>query len=311
MPLGPVPTESVESDDDDFQDEDILTGERVAAEQDKFKLETRQLMREYFPQGNFDNPTYHQRLRLGSCKIRHTYFASFRTLRMTRLLHMQNKLIEYELMKRDWTEKDHQQVETLLREYTQAQKDYMWTGKQEWLYRSGKKHQSHMLEMIKYFPDNPMYKTGNGFSGNPMRFYKLNSGLPKSSNLPDPLRRGLKTTLGKILPERLITTAEEQNYKKHWRLLHSQPPMTISPFIDKLARFLIAIIAGATLVVPMLIMIFDKSETKNIITVSAAVAIFSLVLSFGIRTTNAETFVGTATYAAVLVVFLGANSDKE
>jgi hypothetical protein len=36
--------------------------------------------------------------------------------------------------------------------------------------------------------------------------------------------------------------------------------------------------------------------------------VFSLVLSLGIRVSNVETLVATATYAAVLVVFVGTSS---
>lgn len=58
----------------------------------------------------------------------------------------------------------------------------------------------------------------------------------------------------------------------------------------------------------MVIMILNPSETKSVVTVSMAVVIFALVLSFGIKVSNVETLVSTATYAAVLVVFVGTSS---
>lgn len=82
----------------------------------------------------------------------------------------------------------------------------------------------------------------------------------------------------------------------------------MSAFVDRLARFVIAFAGGVFLVVPMIIMTLRPSETKSLVTVSVAVVIFSLILAFGIRVSNVETVVSTATYAAVLVVFVGTSS---
>lgn len=64
------------------------------------------------------------------------------------------------------------------------------------------------------------------------------------------------------------------------------------------------------MVIPMLIMSFDQSDVKSLITVSASVGLFGLVVSLGIRVTSIETLVATATYAAVLVVFVGSTSGN-
>jgi len=82
-------------------------------------------------------------------------------------------------------------------------------------------------------------------------------------------------------------------------------PKTYSPFLDALARFIIAAGGGASLIIPMLIMSFDASRTKSLITVSVAVVLFALSLSLGFATDNKDTLTTTATYAAVLVVFVG------
>lgn len=60
----------------------------------------------------------------------------------------------------------------------------------------------------------------------------------------------------------------------------------------------------------MLIMSFDQSQTKSLIVISSAVVIFGLVVSLGIRVSSIETLVATATYAAVLVVFLGSTTGN-
>ena len=87
------------------------------------------------------------------------------------------------------------------------------------------------------------------------------------------------------------------------------PPQNVSPFVDKLTRFIIAFTGGAALVVPMLIMSLPSiHRTKSLITVSLAVTLFAAMMSVGIRASNSETLVATATYAAVLVVFVGTSS---
>ena len=91
--------------------------------------------------------------------------------------------------------------------------------------------------------------------------------------------------------------------------LRDEPPQNVSPFVDKLARFIIAFTGGAALVVPMLIMSLPSiHKTKSLTTVSLAVTLFAAMMSVAMRATNTETLVATATYAAVLIVFVGTSS---
>jgi hypothetical protein len=54
------------------------------------------------------------------------------------------------------------------------------------------------------------------------------------------------------------------------------------------------------LVGPLLNVSRNPTTTKSLVTVSVAVLLFVLLLSFEIRLSNVETLVATATYAAVL-----------
>ena len=111
-----------------------------------------------------------------------------------------------------------------------------------------------------------------------------------------------------VLPRRLTYTKAEMNVHFN-EYLRGDPPWTVSPFVDKATRFIIAFTGGASLVVPMLIMSLPSTnKTKSLITVSIAVTLFAVLLSMGVRASNAETLVATATYAAVLVVFVGTSS---
>jgi hypothetical protein len=82
----------------------------------------------------------------------------------------------------------------------------------------------------------------------------------------------------------------------------------ISPFVDRLARIIYASCAGLALITPMLIMAINTSKTKSIITASVSILLFAIGASLGVKLPNTEIFIATATYAAVLVVFLGVTS---
>jgi hypothetical protein len=89
-----------------------------------------------------------------------------------------------------------------------------------------------------------------------------------------------------------------------------KPPKEVSKFVGRLWRFIITAVGGLFLVGPMLIMAIHPSTTKSLIIVSASVFLFALALTFGVRVTNNEGLVSTATYAAVLVVFVGSSTGS-
>jgi hypothetical protein len=128
--------------------------------------------------------------------------------------------------------------------------------------------------------------------------------LTPSPTIPtDSLRDFLKA----YLPTGLTYTRSEK--EAHFDEFNAHaPPTTVSPFVDKLARFVIAFAGGASLVVPMLIMTLHQTKTKSLVTVSMAVTLFAAAMSLVICASNAETLAATATYAAVLVVFVGTSS---
>ena len=119
----------------------------------------------------------------------------------------------------------------------------------------------------------------------------------------DPLRRWLM----RILPRSFsynITERERRTVK--YRL--GKPPNQLSPFVDKLARFIVAITGGLPLVVPMLIMRLGEGLTRSLVTVSVVVVLFSALTSLMFKASNVETWAATATYTAMLVVFIGTSS---
>lgn len=118
---------------------------------------------------------------------------------------------------------------------------------------------------------------------------------------------GLRTSLMKRLPVWMTYSHNERAARKK-EFGDGKPPKEVSDFVDRLCRFIIAAVGGLFLVGPMLIMAIRPSTTKSLITVSASVFLFAIVLTFGVRVTNIEGLVSTATYAAVLVVFVGSST---
>jgi hypothetical protein len=70
------------------------------------------------------------------------------------------------------------------------------------------------------------------------------------------------------------------------------------------AKFIIGTLGGSALIMPMVIMALDSSLNKCLIVVSVSLVVFALVVGLVFETDNKDTIVATATYAAVLVVFV-------
>jgi uncharacterized RDD family membrane protein YckC len=82
----------------------------------------------------------------------------------------------------------------------------------------------------------------------------------------------------------------------------------LPPFVEGLARIIIAITGGLFLLVPMILMTFITSPHYRLIIVSVAVLWFSISLGIVSHATNQELLGATAAYTAVLVVYVGAAS---
>lgn len=124
---------------------------------------------------------------------------------------------------------------------------------------------------------------------------------PRSTIANDPLRDLLKS----ILPRGLTWTRDEK--ARHvGEFIDNKTPEDVSPTVDVIARLIISIAAGTALIAPVVIMeLGTKTVNKSLITTSVAVVVFAIALAFGVKASNTETLVSTATYAAVLVVFIG------
>lgn len=125
----------------------------------------------------------------------------------------------------------------------------------------------------------------------------------EKSPAPDFLRDKLRHWL----PNRLSYSSTERT-RRPLEFKQGKPPADISPLVDNLVRLFVSLMAVLALVAPMCIMAVRPSPAKSLITASIFMVVFACSLSFAMKTTNVETLVATATYSAVLVVFVGTNS---
>ena len=130
--------------------------------------------------------------------------------------------------------------------------------------------------------------------------------LHDNSKHPEP--DFLRDKLRHWLPPRLSYSAQERHHRKQ-EFEDGKPPAEISPLVDNLVRLAVALTAIVVLVAPMCIMVLNPSPVKSLITSAVSMVIFACALSFVLKTSNVEMLVATATYSAVLVVFVGTSSS--
>lgn len=78
---------------------------------------------------------------------------------------------------------------------------------------------------------------------------------------------------------------------------------------DIAARFLVALLAGIFLVIPLVILNFQSNPRAHLLTVSICIVVFAFLVSLGTKASNQETMVASAGYAAVLVVFVASSPN--
>ena len=71
-----------------------------------------------------------------------------------------------------------------------------------------------------------------------------------------------------------------------------------------MSRFVVALLAGIFLVIPLIVMSYQSRKETHLITVSVCIVVFSLLVSLVSKASNEQTMAASAGYAAVLVVFL-------
>ncbi|KAH7378609.1 hypothetical protein BKA64DRAFT_585735 [Cadophora sp. MPI-SDFR-AT-0126] len=227
-------------------------------------------------------------------------FAEFKKLQRLNLVELQNELAT---LKGDIhtaekvTVAQRKELRRLLSEYAQAIRDVEYMNELDVLDQVEAREQQ--LSLTESFQDIAS-KRGAPYD---TRYLRLPSTLQQK---PDAVREALR----KYLLRSLSWTTEEKRLRRN-DYYQGRPPHIYSTFVDRLARFIMAFVGGAALLIPMIIMVFDSSLSKSLATTSVSVLLFAGFLSFGISASNQDTLAATATYAAVLVVFVGTSLPSQ
>jgi hypothetical protein len=164
--------------------------------------------------------------------------------------------------------------------------------------RDSKYMSTRLVEM----PTRPWY---------PRRFPEIEIPRDTGRYVTFPSRDEISSRLARIiisiLPEYFTTTKGSKKTHGVVYIYNTGKHATLSVRI--MASTIIAISGGALLIVPMLIMSFNTKRTKSLVTVSCSVLLFGFFLSAVMRSKSSDIFVATATYAAVLVVFVGTSTS--
>ncbi|KAJ3544312.1 hypothetical protein NM208_g3119 [Fusarium decemcellulare] len=251
---------------------------------------------QFDPQALLDNMKYEERLfkYTINSKNHEPRFLVFRSLQALNLNHLQNELAR---LKNDVWEngavQDTTRMAQLLHDYTNAIRDYEYL--KGLVPITGSQARNDRLDLELYFKE-----VGNFADGGASYRRFADPTMLRSDHLRNLLKRIL---------HRSVTWNKKEIERRDEEYLNREAPLEVSPFVDILARFLVALLGGALLVVPMLIMSLPEVDRiRSLCTVSVSVLLFSGFLSMFFKASNTETLIATATYAAVLVVFVGTSS---
>ena len=129
-----------------------------------------------------------------------------------------------------------------------------------------------------------------------------------------PSTRSLGSQLQKALQDHLpkwITWSSSEKKLQPAYYAKGKAPTKVSTAIRVISSTILSLCSGASIIVPMIVMSFDPSKEKSLIVVSVAVVLFSFVLGAIVQAKSENVFIATATYAAVLVVFVGVSCKHE
>lgn len=77
-----------------------------------------------------------------------------------------------------------------------------------------------------------------------------------------------------------------------------------SKFVYILAGLLLALCSASFVVVTVVVMLFDRSRTKSLVTLGVSILCFAFFSTYAVRAKSIEVFGATVAYAPVLVVLV-------
>ncbi|KAL2075186.1 hypothetical protein VTL71DRAFT_128 [Oculimacula yallundae] len=119
----------------------------------------------------------------------------------------------------------------------------------------------------------------------------------------------LELILRRHLPKWITWSSSEKKSQPSY-YAKGNSPREVSKVVRVISSTILSLCSGASIIVPMIVMSFDQSKDKSLIVVSVAVVLFSFVLGAVVQAKSENVFIATATYAAVLVVFVGVSGSN-
>jgi len=230
-------------------------------------------------------------------KAEDPYFGEFETLQRLNVLRLQNELarLSFEISKHKEELAEIPKLESLekaMRSYVQAIRDMEYMYKLNSVTKDVQlRTQGRLENLFRDLIPPEAFRTG----------YLVFPNSSLAARVPDLIREFMR----KHLWYRLTWSDEEKGRRPEGYYAH-EAPEGYSSTVDWLARIVVAFAAGASVVVPIVIMtVPSSSKTKDLIVLSVAVIIFGVSVSWILQSRNMDTLAATAAYAAVLVVFYG------
>lgn len=141
--------------------------------------------------------------------------------------------------------------------------------------------------------------------------------LPRRNSSRDPiqhfLRKGLRRLWYAFSFWKLREDDEEQRRTGSFSKMMASWDRTYqntARIAEAMTRFVIAMIAGAALIVPLVVLSHQNSQQSRLLVVILFVFIFCFLLSLLSKASNYETMAASAAYAAVLTVFVSNGSNS-
>ena len=137
--------------------------------------------------------------------------------------------------------------------------------------------------------------------------------LPRRTDTRDPLRHYLRKALRSFRyfccfeSARSSTSSQHQVASELELNDHRQSFQNTTRIADFLARFIVATLASAFLVVPLAVLSGQKSHRNQLGLTAMFIVLFCLLVSLLSKGSNQEIVTASAAYTAVLVVFMAAS----
>ncbi|KIM96549.1 hypothetical protein OIDMADRAFT_148366 [Oidiodendron maius Zn] len=224
----------------------------------------------------YSGKTYYQQLaqHLAKSTVAYPVCLDLRSLQWINLLHLQRDLLrEYKQITDcgDTSEEQLHRIRKLVAEYSSALQAYEVMSQRE----VAPKNEPPLIYSVLF----PGLAELNNKRSYPLSFRKLAKSKHALSDMKESTEQALR----------------EQQERTIW-------------IIETRTRFVMAIIGGLMLIIPMLIMTLVPSRLTSILTVSISVLIFSILVAIASTAKPQEVLGATAAYAAVLVVFVGTSA---